>query len=383
MHAVDLGQPSFGDDLMRVALVHDYLAVRGGAERVFEAIEEVVPGTKFALFATPNWGEVTTSFLQKIPQIEKIYPLLLPLMPRAIESLDLSEFDLVISSSWAVAKGVRTTPHQLHICYCHTPMRYAWDLYEEYLQQAGWKRIFMQALMPRIRRWDYNSASRVDFWIANSQNVAKRIESNYGIKPDAVIHPPVDTEAFLPGGERGDFYLTVSRLVPYKNVDLIARAFTHLSDCKLIVIGDGPEKGRIMRNCGENVHFLGFQDDIGGYMARAKAFIFAANEDFGITPVEAQSCGTPVIAYGKGGALESVVEGETGIFFEQQNETSIACAVRRFETLQFDAEKIRQHALHFGKRRFQKELTQFVDACLHSRGWSRNEIVAPFTQELS
>jgi glycosyltransferase involved in cell wall biosynthesis len=288
-------------------------------------------------------------------------------MPLAIEQLDLSGYDVVISESHAIAKGVITGPDQLHIGYIHTPIRYAWDMQEAYLKQAGLDKglrsFITRALLHYLRIWDMRTVAGVDYYIANSNFVARRIMKLYKREAD-VIYPPVDVDRFSIGKEKKDFYITISRLVSYKKVDLIVRAFNRLPDRDLVVIGDGPEMKSLKKIASSNIIFMGFQPEavIEDMLKQAKAFVYAAEEDFGIVPVEAQACGIPVIAYGKGGVLETVVEGETGFFFEEQNETALIEAINAFEgSALLDPEVIRQNAERFNKARFLREMKSFVE----------------------
>jgi glycosyltransferase involved in cell wall biosynthesis len=287
-------------------------------------------------------------------------------MPIAVEQFDLTEYDLVISSSYAVAKGVITGPEQLHICYCHSPIRYAWDLEREYLRTSGLDRgirgVLARALLHYIRIWDLRTVNGVDHFIANSNFVGGRIRKFYG-RSSTVIHPPVDTERFQPVASHDNFYLTASRFVPYKKIDMIVQAFARMPGRRLLVVGDGPDFEKIKRVAGDNVELLGAiqHDHLVDLMQRAQAFVFAAKEDFGIVPVEAQACGTPVIAFGQGGVTESVIDGETGIFFDEQTPEAIVAAVEEFESLEFDAMAIRRNAERFGPARFRQELSEFVE----------------------
>jgi len=298
-------------------------------------------------------------------------------MPIAIEQLDMSGYDLVISSSHAVAKGVLTGPDQRHICYCHTPVRYAWDMQHEYLRQSGLTRglkgVLARATLHYIRQWDVRTANGVDEFIANSEYVARRIKKVYG-RHAQVIHPPVDIDAFPVCHEKEDFYLAASRLVPYKRIDLIVEAFASIPDKRLIVIGDGPEMPKLRRLAGSNVTLLGYQGDkvLLDHFQRARAFIFAAEEDFGIIPVEAQACGTPVIAYAKGGALETVVglenskpDSATGVLFYSQTATAIKDAIRRFESVTISPQTCRNWAERFATPQFHNSLQD----CLHSQAY--------------
>ncbi|HEY1998048.1 glycosyltransferase family 4 protein [Paraburkholderia sp.] len=332
---------------MKVAIVHDWLVAPGGAEKVLEQIIQCFPDADlFSLVdfledRAPVCGKtVTTSFIQHLPFARRRYRAYLPLMPLAIEQLDLSSYDLVITSSYAVAKGVLVGPDQTHVSYVHSPMRYVWDLQHQYLREArlvrGPRSWAARALLHYLRGWDSRSANGVDRLIANSQFVARRMMKTYR-RDAAVIPPPVDVHKFELCTHKEDFYLTASRLVPYKRVDLIVEAFATMPHRKLFVIGDGPEMAAIRAKAGPNVTILGYQPFaiLKDYMQRAKAFVFAAEEDFGIVALEAQACGTPVVAYGKGGALETVVPlGEarpTGVYFSHQSVVAVQDAIERFE----------------------------------------------------
>ncbi len=301
----------------------------------------------------------TTSFLQNLPLVRKNHRWFLPLMPLAAESLDVSEYDLVISSSNMAAKGVITSPHQLHICYCHSPARFAWDQQKLYLQQGGidggLRGVLARLVLHYIRGWDVRSANGVDMFLANSQFVRQRIEKAY--RRDATtIHPPVDVEQFALQAAKENFYVTASRLVPYKRVDIIVEAFGRMPEKKLVVIGKGPELGRIRRMATPNVRVLGQvpNETISDCMRRARGFVFAAEEDFGIVPVEAMACGTPVIAYGRGGATETVIPGVTGILFPKQTADSLMQAIERFEISPWNAAQIRRHAEQFSREAFRR-----------------------------
>jgi len=350
--------------MSRVALVHDWLLNFAGAERLLKAVHDLFPGPVHTLLhdekKIPIWKEVQTSFLQSLPFARSCHRYFLPLFPKAIEQFDLSNYDLILSSSHAVAKNVLTHSKQLHICYCHTPMRYAWDLYHEYMRELkGLKAWYARKVLHHVRTWDAASSARVDHFVANSQYVAKRIEKTYR-RAAKVIYPPVVTSRFNLG-RKEDYYLTVSRLVPYKKVDLLVRAFSKL-DRKLIVVGSGPEMTNIKAIAGKNVEILGevSEEKVAELMSKARAFLFAADEDFGLSPVEAQAAGTPVIAYGKGGVLETVIEHRTGLFFHQQDVESIIDAIHRFEQAEFCSMEIRQHALKFDEVRFKNEFQQYV-----------------------
>ncbi|HEX8913178.1 MAG TPA: glycosyltransferase, partial [Humisphaera sp.] len=295
--------------------------------------------------------------------------LYLPLMPLAIEQLDVSDYDVVISSSYLAAKGVITRPDQLHVCYCHTPVRFAWDLQNQYLAEsglvAGMRSFMARLVLHYIRSWDVRSAGGVDVFLANSDYVGRRIRKIYR-RPSTTIHPPVDVGVFVPGpGPREDFFLTASRLVPYKRVELIVEAFAQMPDKRLVVVGDGPEYERIKRLAGPNVRLVGHQshDRLVQYMQLARAFVFAGEEDFGIVPVEAQACGTPVVAFGRGGVTETVVDGTTGVFFHEQTPDAVAEAIRRFERHgAWDPAVIRRNAERFSVRVFRHRLAEVVAA---------------------
>ena len=354
----------------RVALVHDWLPVYGGAERVLGEMIGLLPESDiFTLIdfvpkedrAFLQGKDVRTSFIQRLPRARKHYRHYLPLAPLAIESFDLRDYDVVISSSYVVAKGVLTAPDQLHVSYVHSPIRYAWDLQATYLEQAGMVRgprsAAARMLLHYLRLFDAVSASRVDHFVANSNHVARRIRKTYRRECD-VVYPPVDTSAFEPHDRKDSYYVTASRLVPYKRVDLIARAFTAMPDKELIIIGDGPEMRRVKAAAGPNVSVLGQQpfEVVRHYMQHARGFVFAAEEDFGIAPVEAQACGTPVIALGRGGVTETVIDGETGLFFHEQRVESLCAAIDQFERTRdrFDPERARRQAERFSQEHFRE-----------------------------
>ena len=369
---------------MKVAVVCDWLVVYAGAEKVLEQILNIYPEAD--LFALVDFldkdkrnfiqnKKVTTTFIQKLPKAKTKYRNYLPLMPLAIEQLDLSKYDLVISSSHCVAKGILTGPNQVHISYVHSPIRYAWDLQHQYLKEAGLtkglKGWIAKIILHYMKIWDTRTSNGVDYFIANSEFVAKRIWKCYRRKAD-VIYPPVDVEAFEYCDKKDDFYLTASRLVPYKKMDLIVEAFTKMPDKKLIVIGNGPDFDKIQKIAEgyNNIKLMGYQPFkvLKEYMQKAKAFVFAAEEDFGITPVEAQACGTPVIAYGRGGALETVrgldiKNKPTGVFFDKQDKDSLIKAINYFEK---NREKIqfkncRENALSFSIDNFKKVFNKYIE----------------------
>lgn len=368
---------------MKIALIHDWLTVIGGSENVFKEIAGLYPTADiFTLVASNNTikelglegHKVFTSMIQELPFSATKYRNYLPFFPLAIEQFDLSEYDLIISSSHAVAKGVLTNHSQLHICYCHSPIRYAWDLYAQYLKESGLdkgiKGLVVKFFLHKIRIWDVISTNRVDFFISNSNYIGKRIKKIYG-RESTTIYPNVSIDDFVLNKHKDDFYFTCSRFVPYKKIDLIVRAFNQMSDKKLIVIGDGPDFKKVLGMAKSNVMLMGHQpfEVLKDYMSRAKAFVFAAEEDFGIVPVEAQACGTPVIAYGKGGALETVIENETGIFFYEQTVYSIVNCISAFESQSFDPLVIRQNAERFSIQRFRFEISSFISSKLIETGF--------------
>jgi glycosyltransferase involved in cell wall biosynthesis len=362
---------------MKTALIQDWLVNYAGSERVFESFVNIWPEAEiFTLVDFLNQEErniilkgkrANTSFIQNLPLAGKHHRQYLPLFPMAIEQFDLSSFSTVISSSHAVSKGVLINPDQLHICYCHTPMRYAWDLYHQYLREAGLekglKAFFVKRVLHRMRIWDVVSSARVNYFIANSEFIARRIEKTYSRKAH-VIYPPVDTEKFKLKEIKDNYYLTASRFVPYKRVDLVVEAFSRMTDKKLVVIGDGPQEKKIKSLASSNIEFIGYQapDKLKDYMQNAKAFVFAAEEDFGIVVVEAMACGTPVIALGKGGTAETVLNGKTGIHIKEQSAASIIEAVRNFEVNSgsFDPKAIRMHSEQFSRSIFEKKINAFV-----------------------
>ncbi|WP_120296414.1 glycosyltransferase family 4 protein [Paraburkholderia sp. BL23I1N1] len=367
---------------MKVAIVHDWLVVSGGAEKVLKNIIECFP--KADIFSIVDFLEdrdcvkgksVKTSFIQNMPLARKRYRAYLPLMPIAIEQVDLSGYDLVISSSHAVAKGVLTGPNQVHISYVHSPIRYAWDLQHQYLNEShlnsGIKSVMARILLHYIRGWDSRSANGVDHLLANSQFIARRIRKTYQ-REATVIYPPVDLANMTMGTQKDDFYVTASRMVPYKRIDLVVRAFSQTPERRLVVIGDGPDMKKVRAAAGENVTILGHQpfEVLVDHLRRARAFVFAAEEDFGISVVEAQACGTPVIAFGRGGALESVIglplERPTGVFFGEQTPESLLAAVGRFERNAnlFDPRACRRNAERFSSENFKTALTNFIDSRL-------------------
>ena len=370
---------------LNYALVHEWLTpeATGGSELVVQEILQYIDADLYALidFESTNpqsylyQRNIGTTFLQRFPQAKAGIQKYLPLLAIAIEQLDLNRYDVILSSSHAVAKGVLTNPHQLHICYCHTPMRYAWDLTFDYLEGdrkgKGVRGIIARYILHRLRQWDVISANRVDYFIANSQHTAKRIWRCYR-RPAKVIYPPVDLEKFEFCAEKSDFYLTISRLVSYKQICLIVRAFNKLKK-PLIIIGSGSQLDEIRALAGSHIQVLGWQphNAVKEYIEKAKAFVYAACEDFGIALVEAQACGTPVIAYGKGGALETVKDiredpqNGTGLFFDVQQPQALIETVKTFERLQtkINPESCRSQAKKFSPENFKQSYLKYVEDC--------------------
>lgn len=361
---------------MKVAVVCDWLVVYAGAERVVEQILNIYPEAD--LFCVVDFlpenersfiknKRTHTTFIQKLFGAKKYYRSYLPLMPIAIEQLDVTGYDLVISSSHCVAKGILTGPNQIHISYVHSPIRYAWDLTYQYMNEAGLnhglKGMMAKLVLHYMRLWDTRTANGVDYFIANSKFIARRIKKVYG-REAVVIYPPVDVDAFECCADKEDYYLTASRLVPYKKVKLVVEAFNEMPDKKLIVIGDGPDFAKIKAIAKDNIIMMGYQPFtvLKEKMQHAKAFVFAAEEDFGIAPIEAQACGTPVIAFGRGGALETIKDRETGMFFEVQSIDSIIKAVNDFDKIsKISARKCRYNADRFSVDRFKKEVQEYVN----------------------
>jgi glycosyltransferase involved in cell wall biosynthesis len=360
---------------MRVAIVHEWLSTFAGSEQVLAEILSLYP--KADLYTVVDFlpttqraflagRKVNASFIQRLPFARKLFRWYLPLMPLAIEQLNLSGYDLIISNSHAVSKGVLTRGHQLHISYIYTPIRYAWDLQEEYLGRRGplgpIKSAIARLLMHYLRIWDLRTSTGVDCFIAASEFIARRIMRTYR-RPAAVLYPPVYLDKFPLTLKKDEFYATVGRLVPYKRVDLLVQAFAKMPQRKLVVIGTGPELTRLRRIAPANVDLRGrvSDADVRDYVGRAKAFVYAAEEDFGISMVEAQACGTPVIAFARGGAAEIVLDGQTGLLFDQQTDDAIVSAVSEFEqNWRFDPAEARSNAMRFGVRRFREEFMALV-----------------------
>jgi glycosyltransferase involved in cell wall biosynthesis len=355
---------------MRIAIVHDFLNQFGGAERVVSALNEVYPEAPIytsiydesrlpAYFKTMD---IRTSFMQKLPLISRWFKAYFMLYPLAFESFDLAEYDVILSSSSAYAKGIKKRPGQLHICYCYTPPRFIWR-YENYIEGeglAGWLKRLLPFLLEPIKQWDLATSRRVDCFVAISREVARRVREIYGRESD-IIYPPVETAFFQPSAVDRDYYLVVSRLNHYKRVDLVVEAFNRLG-LPLKIIGDGPARQRLERQAGPHIEFLGRRPDaeVKRSLAECRALIFPGEEDFGIVPLEANAAGRPVIAYRAGGARETVIDGKTGIFFGEQTPAALVAAVERFKFAVFDKGAIRRHALQFDKNVFKKKIESFV-----------------------
>lgn len=373
---------------MRVALVHDYLNQYGGAERVLEVMHDIYPDAPVytSIFDSaampPSYAtmDIHTSFMQRLPGVMARHQSYLPFYPLVFENFDLSGYDVVISNSSAWAKSVITEPGTLHICYCLTPMRWAWR-YRDYVQRERLGALARAALPPVInylRVWDVAAANRVDAFIAISRAVADRIRKFYR-REATIIYPPVDTEAFQPSGSADDFYLVASRLIPYKRVDLVIEAFNQLG-LPIKIVGDGRDRSDLQRRAQSNIEFLGrvTDEELRDLYARCRAFIFPGEEDFGIAPVEAQACGRPVVAFAAGGALDTVVDGVTGTYFHEQSPEALAQAVRRLEAVSWDSTTIRTNAERFSTASFQASFSSYVHA-LHSHGDHVPSLETPVT----
>ena len=368
---------------LKIAIIHDWLVTYAGAERVLEQMLICFPhadvfslvdflGDQQRGFLQGKHAKI--SFVQSLPWAKSKYRSYLPLMPLAVEQLDVSAYDVVISSSHAVAKGVLVGPDQLHVCMCYSPIRYAWDMQHQYLKESGLdvgiKGWLARWLLHKIRLWDVRTANGVDQFIAISEFIGRRIQKTYR-RDSVVIYPPVDVTAFEVQESKDDFYLTASRMVPYKKIPLIVQAFAKMPDKQLVVVGEGPDFNKVKALAGPNVKILGYQSAelLKDQMMKAKAFVFAAEEDFGIAPLEAQACGTPVIAFGKGGALETI-RGQnhlspTGMFFYEQSVNSIIEAVSLFESeyaARISPQACRENAERFSQQRFRMEFKDLVES---------------------
>ena len=365
-----------------IAIVHEWLVVYAGSERVTSFLAKIFPASEIYCsvdFLNPEdknqyFGDlkITPTFLQKIPFSKKIHKFFLPIYPKAVKKIDTSLHEVIISSSHAFAHHVKTNNNQVHICYCHTPMRYIWDMHDLYISANKLKipfiKFFVKYLAEHLRRKDFESAKSVNYFIANSKHIKNKIEKFYNRKA-IVIYPPVDVEKFEVEDKKKDYYYCSSRFVSYKKIEIIVEAFKRMPDKKLIISGEGKHRKKILKGLTPNIvakSFLPF-DEYHSYLRNARAFVFAAEEDFGITLVEAQACGTPIIAYGKGGATETVIDGKTGVFFDEQSPESLINAVNNFEKLNgaFKPREIRKNAERFDQNRFSAEMKEFVGGCLN------------------
>lgn len=359
-------------DEMRIAVVHDYFTQLGGAEKVAEELYCMLPDSSlFATVALPSClpprlrdVQVQTSWMQRLPRIRDYYRLCFLLYPFAVRSLDLSGYDLVVSSSSGYAKGVRTSPHAIHVCYCHTPMRWVWN-YQNYASRESFglsQRTLLPMFIRGLQRWDEAASRQPDHFVANSRAVAERIRRVYRRSAE-VIHPPIETERFHPShNRREDYYLVLSRLVPYKRIDLAVKACTQRGK-KLLVIGDGPDRRSLEAMAGPSVCFLGRASDaeVEHHVARCRALLFPGEEDFGMAPVEVAAAGRPTIAYRAGGALETIVENVTGLFFDEQTPESLGDAIEVFERQDWSVAVLRQHAKGFSVQVFQDRFRSFLE----------------------
>lgn len=358
---------------MKIALIHDHLTQEGGAEKVLEVFQEIWPDapTYTLLYDKDKLGKlfadknIKTSFLQKIPGAIKHYQWFLPLMPTATESYDLMDYDVVVSSSSAMAKGVITRSNTLHFCYCHTPTRYLWSDTHRYIEELKYNKLiklFIPPILTRLRMWDQLASQRVDHYIANSKDVSDRIKKYYR-RDNIVIHPPVKTQNFKIADKVGDYFLTGGRLVAYKRFDLTIKAFNRLG-IPLKIFGEGPELNNLKALAKPNIEFLGkvSNEDLPELYSKAKAFIHPQIEDFGITAIESMASGRPVIAFCAGGACETVVEGKTGKFFEEQTWEALADTVVRFKPEEFNPQEIKQYAEKFSVENFKKEFKELIDS---------------------
>lgn len=356
---------------MKVALVHEYLTAQGGAEKVLFSLLKIFPQADIytsiynpKVIQLPLKNNVFVSFIQNLPLAKSKRQLYLALMPQAFESFDLSAYDLVISDSHSFAKGVITPPETLHICYCHTPTRYLWLDTKKHISQSHYHpviKIFIPKVIGNLRPWDLAAAQRPDRMIANSKTVAKRIKKIYQ-RNSQVIYPPVEVNQFKISKKVSDYYLIVSRFEPYKKVDLVVEAFNQ-NQKKLIIAGSGGSEEKKIKNLArQNIKFIGKVSEarLGNYYQKAKGLIFPQEEDFGITAVEAQSAGRPVIAYKKGGALETTIENKTGVFFNSQTPKSLNQALKKFEKINFNPRKIKKHAQKFSQKRFQSQIKSYI-----------------------
>jgi len=364
----------------RIAIVCDWLTNQGGAEHVVWELHQALPTAPiytsvYNAEKLPQFGriDVRTSFMQHLPFAKTRHQLYLLAYPYAFEQFDLDEYDIVISSSHSVAKGVITKPETVHICYCHCPMRYAWDGSQRYIAQSSFpwivKKTFIPHAMRRMRIWDRLSADRVDYFLANSSHTARRIKKYYERKSD-VVYPPVYTEKFHISKNVEDYFLAVGRLIPYKRFDLLVETFNDLG-LPLLIVGTGPELSKLRSMAKNNIEFVGFVSDmeLSDLYAECQALVFPQEEDFGIIPIEAMASGRPVIAYGRGGALETIVDGETGVLFHEQTKESLMTAIKKFHPKKFSARAIKNHAEQFNASRFREQMVKRVSECYEE--WQR------------
>jgi len=358
--------------MSKIAIAHDYFVQLGGAERVAEALHLIFPQAPvYTTVALPqglppalHTADIYTTWMQWMPDMERNFRRYFMLYPWAVEGLDLSGYELIISSSSGYAKGIRQGQDAVHVCYCHTPMRWVWR-YEDYAARERFSKLthsVLPLLLAGLRRWDLRAANQPDYYVANSHVVAERIRKLYG-REAVVIQPPVDVNRFTLGDADEDYYLVLSRLVPYKKIDLAIEACSQLNR-PLVVIGDGPDRARLESIAGPTVRFLGRQSDVevNKYAAGCRALLFPGEEDFGITPLEINAAGRPVIAYRAGGATETVLEGETGLFFDDPTSDSLAATVKDFETHQWNRNVLRKHAESFGQDVFASRLLEFLSS---------------------
>ena len=366
----------------KIVLLHDWFVTRGGSEKVVAEIlelfdisevqtlfEKMNPNDKASTFSPKT--NIKTSILQRLPGLKSYYRYLLPFFPSIINKMDVKNYDVILSSSHCGIKNVKTTKSQIHICYCHTPVRYAWDLKDSYFDnnslKSKLKNVIIHPLLESFRKWDYKNTKYVTHFIANSQYIADRIKKNYN-RTAKVIYPPVDVESFTVSREKEDYYIMANRLVSYKKAYLVAQAFAKMPNKKLIIVGDGPDEEKIKQILTPNIQLLPYpgKEKLNQLIQKAKAFILASDEDFGITPVEAQATGTPTLAYKKGGALEYVIEGKTGYFFEEQTISSIINAVEEYDEkiTTLDIDQIRLNAERFSYAVFRKEYKDYISSII-------------------
>jgi glycosyltransferase involved in cell wall biosynthesis len=359
---------------MKLAIVHDYLNQMGGAERVLLTLHEIFPQAPiYTSIYAPDLVDpafrkmdVRTTFMQRLPLVHHHHQAFLPIFPFAFESIDLREYDVVLSMSSGWAKNVLTRPETCHLCYCLTPMRFAWSSrdYAKGERISPWQMGVIDPILFGLRLWDAVGSNRVDAFAAISATVKQRIKKYYR-REAAIIHPPVDTHRFGARTNGGAFYLTVARLIPYRRIDLVVEAFRQL-DLPVVIVGDGRDRARLQARATKNIEFVGRVDDntLRDLYASCRAYLFPAEEDFGIAPVEAQAAGRPVVAYAAGGSLDTVIDGETGVFFREQTPEALAQAVRRLESMSFDADRIRANAARFSSEVFHDRFTRYVaEAC--------------------